>query len=127
MNSVQECEYNLKKENFWLLQNILFTFEGEYETRLDDAIKRMKEDEPEAGEIEPGPVRRFGETLSGILSNVRLHVRDCELCRKNYRNYVDGQRRDYRSMNNVFRKAGMKTKIDEIDSLDPDFLGLYVH
>lgn len=127
MNPVGKCGYDLGNEDFWLAQDMMYSFEGEYDMKLDDAIRRMEEHEPEAGKKHAGCLGMFGGTLSEIFSNIRLHVRKCEQCRKAYRDYMERQKRDYMFVSNVFRKAEIETESDVTDSLDQDFLGLYVH
>lgn len=122
---MKKCEYSLGHTEFYTVNVFLLTVAVDGDMTIDEYESELKKTS-EVGEEEFSgieSIRKIGKTMFEVRENMKLHIKICDECRKNYIDFLESQRNDDRKTVEMLKSAGFKN-VDE-DGVDPDFLGLY--
>ncbi len=122
---MKKCKYDLGHAEFYTVNVFLLTLAVDGDMTIDEYEGELKKIRGVGKEEFLGleSIRKIGKTMFEAQENMELHIKICEECRKNYKDFLELQKNEDRKTVEILKSAGFKN-LDE-DSVDPDFLGLY--
>lgn len=123
---MKKCKYNLGHAEFYAVYAFFVTCGVDGDMTLDEYRKEFEGARPEILEdIRPGleSIGMLGESMFEIMENMKTHVRSCEECKAEYKNFLGSQMREELQIADFFEFFGIKTLREDIE--DTDFLKLY--
>jgi len=122
---MKKCKYNLRHAEFYTVNVFLLTFAVYGDMTIDEYEGELKKTRGVGKEEFLGSesIRKIGKTMFEVQKNMKLHIKICEECRKNYIDFLESQKNEDRKTVEMLKSVGFENMYE--DNVDPDYLGLY--